>query len=73
MELAPADPYINENGLFLFLVRWKALAEGERAFVRTRAAEAARLNPGYLKSVRAMWSRSFPGMPVPDHVFPPGF
>lgn len=59
VELKPADEFINQNVVFVFLSQEEMLTPDERAFALDRLRAVAAMRPSVLARLRTLWKKEY--------------
>jgi len=59
LELKPADEFLSENILYIYLTQWERLSGEERIYVTDRIQFAKESNDNFLPRLRKKWRENF--------------
>jgi hypothetical protein len=59
IELKPADEFLNQNVLYIFMTQWERLEEREREFVAAQWRSMTESSPNFERELRRRWQKNF--------------
>ena len=59
VELKPADEFLNQNVLYIFMTQWERLEESEREFVAAQWRSMTESFPNFERELREHWQKNF--------------
>jgi tetratricopeptide (TPR) repeat protein len=62
VELKPADEFLNENIVYIYLTQWERLEDEEKGFVKERVEAMKENNRDFVQRLRRRWREDYGGL-----------
>lgn len=71
IELSPADEFLNENIVYIYLTQWDWLEEEEKRFVEERMQAMKENNQDFVHRLRRRWQENYGGLEKLEDILGP--